>query len=69
MAPTWPETMTTVVTLSEEGPEQTRVNVAWEPDASSKPVEIDTFVKARSGMAQGWTGSFDKLDALLDAAG
>ncbi len=65
MSPTWPETMTTVVTLTDEGPEQTRVTVAWEPDAASKAEEVDTFVKGRSGMTQGWTGSFDKLEALL----
>jgi len=65
MSPTWPETMLTVVTFAEEGPEQTRVTVVWEPDAASTPEEIDTFVKGRSGMTQGWTGSFDKLEALL----
>jgi len=69
MSPTWPETMMTVVTLVEEGPEQTRVTVEWEPDAASRPEEIDTFVKGRGGMTQGWTGSFDKLEALLDPAG
>lgn len=69
MAPTWPETMVTVVTLTEEGPEQTRVTVAWEPGADSNPVEIETFVKGRAGMTQGWTGSFDKLEALLDSPG
>ena len=69
MAPTWPETMITVVTLAEEGPEETRVTVIWEPDAASKPEEIDTFVKGRGGMTQGWTGSFDKLEELLDPAG
>lgn len=69
MSPTWPETMMTVVTFAEEGPEQTRVTVAWEPDAASKPEELDTFVKGRGGMTQGWTGSFDKLEALLDSAG
>lgn len=66
MAPTWPETMLTVVTLVEEGPEQTRVTVEWEPDAASTPEEIDTFVKGRGGMTLGWTGSFDKLEALVD---
>src|SRR5437762_4721437 len=29
-APTWPETMLTTVTLTEEGPDQTRVTVKWD---------------------------------------
>jgi hypothetical protein len=28
-------------------------------------VEVDIFISARGGMTQGWTGSFDKLEALL----
>jgi uncharacterized protein YndB with AHSA1/START domain len=65
MAPTWPETMLTVVTLSEEGPERTRVTVNWEPIGAVKPEELATFLKERAGMTRGWTGSFDKLEALL----
>jgi uncharacterized protein YndB with AHSA1/START domain len=68
MAPTWPETMTTVVMLSDERPEQTRVTLTWEPDSTSNPEEIDAFVNGRSGMAQGWTGSFDKLEMMLLSA-
>lgn len=64
-APTWPETMLTVVTLEEEGPEQTRVTVTWEPHGKTTDAELETFKKSRGGMTQGWTGSFDKLDALL----
>jgi uncharacterized protein YndB with AHSA1/START domain len=65
MAPTWPETMLTTVRLFSEGPEQTRVTLTWEPYGKPEPAEIDTFVKARSGMTGGWTGSFDKLDEYL----
>lgn len=65
MAPTWPETMLTVVTLTEEGPDQTRVTVTCEPYGAATPEEIATFLQARGGMTQGWTGSFDKLDELL----
>lgn len=64
MAPTWPEAMVTVVTLTEEGPDQTRVTVEWEPDPKSTPAEVETFVQGRPSMTQGWTGSFDKLEAL-----
>jgi uncharacterized protein YndB with AHSA1/START domain len=65
MAPTWPETMLTVVTLAEEGPNQTRVSITWEAHGASTPEEIAAFVAARSDMTQGWTGSFDKLEEYL----
>jgi len=65
MAPTWPETMQTTVDLAEEGSEQTRVTVTWEPYGSTTPEELETFIKSKGGMTQGWTGSFDKLESYL----
>lgn len=65
MAPTWPETMLTTVTLAEEGPNQTRVTVKWEIHGTATREELETFIKAKGGMTQGWTGSFDKLEAYL----
>ncbi len=65
MAPTWPETMLTVVTFAEENPDQTRVTVTWEPYGQVTQAEIAAFVAERGGMTQGWTGSFDKLENLL----
>lgn len=65
MAPTWPETMLTTVSFSEEGPNQTRVTVTWEVYGKATPEEMDTFTKAKGGMTQGWTGSFDKLEDYL----
>lgn len=65
MAPTWPETMLTTVELTEESPTQTRVTITWEVYGNATPAEMDTFIKGRSGMTQGWTGSFDKLEDLL----
>ena len=67
MAPIWPATMLTTVKLTAEGPERTRVTVTWEPYGATTPEELAVFVQARGGMTQGWTGSFDKLDALLDS--
>lgn len=64
-APTWPETMLTTVTLTEEGPDQTRVTVTWEPYGKATAEEVEIFVQSRGGMTQGWTGSFDKLEELL----
>lgn len=65
MAPTWPATMLTVVTLTEEGPHQTRVTIEWEPFGNATREEIETFLAARAGMTQGWTGSFDKLEDYI----
>jgi uncharacterized protein YndB with AHSA1/START domain len=64
-APTWPETMRTTVRFTEEGPQRTRVTVTWEVVGETTKEEMDTFVKGRAGMTQGWTGSFDKLEEFL----
>jgi uncharacterized protein YndB with AHSA1/START domain len=65
MAPVWPESMLTTVELTEEGADQTRVTVTWEPHGAATREEIEAFIQAKGSMTQGWTGSFDKLDALL----
>ncbi len=68
MAPTWPETMLTQVTFASEGPELTRVTVQWQPHGKVTLEELATFVNAKGGMTQGWTGSFDQLEAYLAQA-
>lgn len=65
LAPTWPEAMLTTVTITQEDSEHTRVTVTWEPYGKFTPAELDTFIKAKAGMTMGWTGSFDKLEAIL----
>lgn len=62
---TWPEIMTTTVTLCEEGINQTRVTVKTEVTSDLASEELETFIKEKSGMTQGWTGSFDKLESCL----
>jgi uncharacterized protein YndB with AHSA1/START domain len=62
MSPTWPATMLTTIQLSEEAPDRTRVTVTWECYGDVTPEELETFIKGKGGMTQGWTGSFDKLD-------
>ena len=47
------------------GPDRTRVTVTWEPYGATTREELETFIKARAGMTQGWTGSFDKLEEYL----
>jgi uncharacterized protein YndB with AHSA1/START domain len=64
-APTWPELMHTTVLLTPEGADQTRVTVRWQPDGKTTPDELAAFVQMRAGMTQGWTGSFDKLEAMV----
>lgn len=61
----WPETMLTTVELAEEGTGRTRVRVRWEPAGEATPADIAEFTRQRGSMTQGWTGSFDKLEALL----
>ena len=65
MAPTWPETMLTMVKLTAEGPDQTRVTVTWEPYGATTREELEAFIQEKGGMTQGWTGSFDKLEEHL----
>ncbi|HEU5047326.1 MAG TPA: SRPBCC family protein [Rickettsiales bacterium] len=65
MAPTWPETMRTTVLFAEEAPNQTRVSVLWEVVGDATTAEIETFRNGRTGMTQGWKGSFDKLEVYL----
>lgn len=65
MAPTWPETMKTTVTFSEEGPHQSRVTLQWEVFGNATAEEHGTFKNAKAGMTQGWTGSLDKLEEYL----
>jgi uncharacterized protein YndB with AHSA1/START domain len=65
MAPTWPETMLTTVTFSDEGAGKTRVTLVWEAHGKVTPEELQTFISGRAGMTGGWTGSFDKLEEYL----
>jgi uncharacterized protein YndB with AHSA1/START domain len=68
MAPTWPDTTRTTVVFAAEGPGTTRVTVTSVVVGTVTPEEMATFTSARTSMTQGWTGSFDKLDALLPHA-
>lgn len=65
MSPTWPATMLTTVELTAEDPDKTRVTVTWEPYGETTAEEVATFLNARGGMTQGWTGSFDKLEEYI----
>jgi uncharacterized protein YndB with AHSA1/START domain len=60
----WPLAMLTTVDLIAESPDRTRVVVRWKP-LEADPADLAEFVVQRGSMTQGWTGSFDKLEALL----
>lgn len=68
MAPTWPAVMLTTITLTEEDTNRTRVTVEWQVHGEATAAEREAFHKEKPGMTQGWTGSFDKLEALLPAS-
>jgi uncharacterized protein YndB with AHSA1/START domain len=65
LAPTWPAQMRTTVSFTAESASSTRVTVRWEVVGDVTKEEMDTFIKGRAGMTQGWTGSFDKLDSYI----
>ncbi|MEZ4364963.1 MAG: SRPBCC family protein [Kofleriaceae bacterium] len=67
MGPDFPLAFHTTVELTAEADDRTRVTVTWRPDGDVSAAGLASFVAARPGMAQGWTGSFDKLEALLEA--
>ena len=67
--PVWPERMLTRVRLSAEGASQTRVTVTWQPDGTVSREELQAFIDMRTGMTQGWTESFDKLESYAGDAG
>ena len=65
--PDWPEVMITDVQIVPEGPSTTRITVCTSLTADASEREVRTFADARDGMAQGWTGSFDALEAQVAA--
>jgi uncharacterized protein YndB with AHSA1/START domain len=68
LSPVWPERMLTTVELTSESPTSTLVTVKWEIHGAATPEEVAEFDNEKGGMTQGWTGSFEKLEALLERA-
>ena len=64
----WPATLQTTVLFNEETPERTRVTVTSTPVGETTSSEAEAFVRERPNMTLGWTGSFDKLESLLEQA-
>ena len=63
MAPTWPLEVLNILTLTEEGGSTTLTLSGWPINATEE--EHNTFNSARAGMQQGFTGTFDQLEAYL----
>jgi len=67
--PVFPEAMLVTVLFASEGAHAARVTITATPMGTvSAPVsdeEISAFVKMRPSMTQGWTNSFDQLEAKL----
>jgi uncharacterized protein YndB with AHSA1/START domain len=68
LSPVWPERMRTTVELTAESPDSTLVTVKWEIDGAATPEEAAEFTREKGGMTRGWTGSFEKLEAILEEA-
>ncbi|MDF3035991.1 MAG: hypothetical protein K0S28_1265 [Paucimonas sp.] len=66
MAPVWPETLLMTVQFAEEEPGLTRVTLTCEPQGTVASEELQAFILEKGGMTQGWAGSFDKLEGLLE---
>jgi uncharacterized protein YndB with AHSA1/START domain len=59
----WPLELLTTVTFADEGT-GTRVTLTWTP-LNATEVEGQTFADNMTSMNQGWSGTFEKLDAFL----
>ncbi|HYM20329.1 MAG TPA: SRPBCC domain-containing protein [Candidatus Kapabacteria bacterium] len=63
LAPTWPLKMISTTTLIERDG-KTELMIEWAPLDGTEE-EIATFEAGRGGMTQGWSGTFEQLDAYL----
>lgn len=61
----WPDYFNTKVFFAEEGPNQCRVTVIWEPHGKFSADEMNTFVRMKGDCTTGWNQSFDSLEKLL----
>lgn len=59
----WPLELLSTAVLADEG-DGTRVTITWTPIDATE-VERQTFIGNMESMTQGWSGTFDQLEALL----
>jgi len=65
--PVFPEALLTTIVFASEDDQTTRVTVTSEPFGTISDEENQAFKGTRPGMTQGWTGSFDKLEAMISS--
>jgi uncharacterized protein YndB with AHSA1/START domain len=66
MAPSWPLQMLSTFLFDEEG-DGTRLTIKWVP-LNPTAEERATFEAGFGGMTQGWSGTFEQLEAYLATA-
>ena len=66
MAPTWPREMLSIFTFEDAGEGKTKVTINWAPHDATEE-EVKTFDAGRPSMTQGWSGTFEQLEAYLAA--
>ncbi len=66
MAPSWPLQMLSTFLFEREG-DGTRLTIKWAP-LDPTPEERATFNAGFDGMKQGWSGTFEQLEAYLATA-
>lgn len=63
--PSWPrQILSTTAFVEKDG--KTTVTVRWSPFEATRK-EVDTFEAGRESMRQGFTGTFDQLEAYLES--
>ena len=62
MAPTWPRELLSIFTFEDAGDGKTRITINWAPHDASEE-EMKTFDAGRPSMTQGWSGTFEQLEA------
>jgi len=60
---TWPLEMVSTSTFAEKDG-KTTITISWVP-YNPTDAELDTFNSSHASMQQGWTGTFDQLEAYL----
>lgn len=63
--PAWPRQILSTTAFAEKDG-KTTVTVRWSPFEATR-VEVDTFEAGRESMRQGFTGTFDQLEAYLES--
>jgi uncharacterized protein YndB with AHSA1/START domain len=63
LAPDWPQLMLSTISF-DENDGKTTVTIEWAPFRATE-AEQKTFDAGRPGMTQGWTGTFEQLEAYL----